>query len=124
MTREVAVKLVRDFAIYHARGDLPYSRKTLEALEMCADIVEKTIGKGRLIDADAASKHINDGAGTPLQKFFADVCLAGEPTVIECEPKSDVDTLIEAMAQRHRLSRRTQMDIEYLPPDDWSPSNG
>ena len=119
MTREVAVRLVRDFAIHHAIGDLPYSRKTLEALEMCADIVEKTIGKGRLIDADAASKRINDGAGTPLQKFFADACLAGEPTVIECEPKSDVDTLIEDIAQRHRLVPRNAIDTECFLPDDW-----
>lgn len=102
MTRETAVKLVREFAIHHAIGDLPYSRKTLEALEMCADIVEKTIGTGRLIDADAASKRINDGAGTPLQKFYADACLAGEPTVIECEPISDADRLIQDIAERHR----------------------
>lgn len=35
----------------------------------------------RLIDADALSKSIKDGDGTPIQKFFADVCVAGAPTV-------------------------------------------
>lgn len=35
----------------------------------------------RLIDADALSESIKGGDGTPTQKFFADVCLAGAPTV-------------------------------------------
>lgn len=35
----------------------------------------------RLIDADVLSKSIKDGDGTPIQKFFADVCVAGAPTV-------------------------------------------
>lgn len=34
----------------------------------------------RLIDADALSESIKCGAGTPMQKLFADVCLAGAPT--------------------------------------------
>lgn len=35
----------------------------------------------RLIDADALSESIKRGAGTDLQKFFADVCVATAPTV-------------------------------------------
>ena len=31
--------------------------------------------------ADALSKSIKDGDGTPIQKSFADVCVAGAPTV-------------------------------------------
>lgn len=39
----------------------------------------------RLIDADALSENIRSGAGTALQKFFADICVAAAPT-IEAEP--------------------------------------
>lgn len=39
----------------------------------------------RLIDADALSESIKGGDGTPMQKFFADVCLAGASTV-DAEP--------------------------------------
>lgn len=35
----------------------------------------------RLIDADALSESIQNGAGTELQKFFADVCVATAPTI-------------------------------------------
>lgn len=35
----------------------------------------------RLIDADALSESIKRGAGTDLQKFFADVCVATAPAV-------------------------------------------
>jgi len=35
----------------------------------------------RLIDADTLSESIKRGAGTDLQKFFADVCVATAPTV-------------------------------------------
>ena len=35
----------------------------------------------RLIDANALSKSINEGSGTELQKFFADVCVATAPTI-------------------------------------------
>ena len=35
----------------------------------------------RLIDADALSESIKSGSGTPMQKFFADVCVATAPTV-------------------------------------------
>lgn len=35
----------------------------------------------RLIDADTLSESIKRGAGTDLQKFFADVCVADAPTV-------------------------------------------
>jgi len=35
----------------------------------------------RLIDANALSESIKRGAGTNLQKFFADVCVATAPTV-------------------------------------------
>lgn len=35
----------------------------------------------RLIDANALSESIKHGAGTNLQKFFADVCVAAAPTV-------------------------------------------
>ncbi len=35
----------------------------------------------RLVDADSLSKDIKRGAGTDLQKFFADVCVAAAPTV-------------------------------------------
>lgn len=122
MTRTEAVKLVREFAIYHAIGDLPYSQKTLEALEMIADIAEKTIGTGRLIDADSVSKRIMDGSGTPLQKFYTDAVLAAEPTVIPAEPKSEVDTMIENIAQSYRVKPasllRSEIGLEYLPPDD------
>lgn len=44
----------------------------------------------RLIDADTLSESIKHGAGTDLQKFFADVCVATAPTVdavqvVRCE---------------------------------------
>lgn len=44
----------------------------------------------RLIDADTLSESIKRGAGTDLQKFFADVCVATAPTVdavqvVRCE---------------------------------------
>ena len=44
----------------------------------------------RLIDADTLSESIKRGAGTDLQKFFADVCVAAAPTVdavpvVRCE---------------------------------------
>lgn len=39
----------------------------------------------RLIDADTLSKSIKDGDGTPIQKFFADVCVMGASTV-DAEP--------------------------------------
>lgn len=35
----------------------------------------------RTIDADALSESIKRGAGTDLQKFFADVCVATAPTI-------------------------------------------
>lgn len=35
----------------------------------------------RLIDADALSKSIQDGAGTSMQKLFADICVATAPTL-------------------------------------------
>lgn len=35
----------------------------------------------RLIDANALSESIKHGAGTNLQKFFADVCVIAAPTV-------------------------------------------
>ena len=35
----------------------------------------------RLVDADTLSESIKRGAGTDLQKFFADVCVATAPTV-------------------------------------------
>ena len=35
----------------------------------------------RMIDADALSESIKRGAGTDLQKFFADVCVATAPTI-------------------------------------------
>lgn len=34
----------------------------------------------RLIDANALSDSIKNGVGTPLQKFFADACVAATPT--------------------------------------------
>lgn len=44
----------------------------------------------RLIDADTLSESIKRGAGTDLQKFFADVCVVTAPTVdavqvVRCE---------------------------------------
>lgn len=35
----------------------------------------------RLVDADALSESIRNGSGTPIQKFFADVCVAAAKTV-------------------------------------------
>lgn len=35
----------------------------------------------RLIDADILSEEIKNGAGTDLQKLFADICLATAPTI-------------------------------------------
>lgn len=89
MTRKEAVMLTRQFAIYHARGDLPNSQKTLEALKLVADIVEATIGRGRLVDADNLSNNINRGPGTPMQKLFADACVAAEPTILVSEISND-----------------------------------
>lgn len=35
----------------------------------------------RLVDADDLSESIRNGSGTPIQKFFADVCVAAANTV-------------------------------------------
>lgn len=40
----------------------------------------------RPIDADNLSKSINEGPGTPIQKFFADACIAAAPTLENYAP--------------------------------------
>lgn len=35
----------------------------------------------RLVDADDLSKSIRNGSGTPIQKFFADVCVSAAKTI-------------------------------------------
>ena len=43
MTIEEAIYCINNFAIYHAKGDLPYSARTLHALEMAAEALEMQI---------------------------------------------------------------------------------
>lgn len=50
MTRKQAVQKVKEFAIHHAVGDLPYSALTLKALHIVTELAESTLNHGDLID--------------------------------------------------------------------------
>lgn len=51
MTIEKAIYCIREFAIYHAKGDLPYSARTLEALGIAIKSLEKQMPKKPKITA-------------------------------------------------------------------------
>ena len=59
----------------------------------------------RLIDADALSESIKSGSGTPMQKFFADVCVATAPTV-------DAVEVVRCKDCKH-WCRHTEVNLNY-----------
>lgn len=46
----------------------------------------------RPVDANDLSKSINEGPGTPIQKFFADACVAAAPTLESFAPIAHWDS--------------------------------
>ena len=51
MNREEAIKRIRDFGLYHAIEDLPFSTKTVEAFEMAIQALKEPERKrGKWID--------------------------------------------------------------------------
>lgn len=52
MDKKKMVYCLENFAAHHAKGDLPYSALTLEALEGAIDLIKKEIQKEESIEED------------------------------------------------------------------------
>lgn len=53
MNKNEIVKCLNDFALYHAKGDLPYSARTVQALQEAITLINREIQKDEKMEMDA-----------------------------------------------------------------------
>jgi len=61
ISREEAIRRIREFGLYHAIGDLPHSTHTVESFNMAINDMEKQIPKKPTVKMQ----------GIPIRKFCA-----------------------------------------------------
>lgn len=67
----------------------------------------------RPVDADALSKSIQDGPGTEMQKFFADVCVSTAPT-LDVAPIDELITLRDDLYESDRITMKGLAQLNAL----------